>query len=278
MILSPLVFKDKAGKDWFVFGYDLFFGMGLAFMSVAILTFTLEKLGGQPFTQLMKDWKKLFYLDSIGFVNMKFRDKDPYSKDTIILSDLIEKMKNAKNVKMLGIILYKDWFNNSNFKNMFREAIQEDKKRVFKFIFLKPFDSYPDQFANAKGSPILKRRIIDESLNSKSRLKDKAAKMNSEIRLGLNFLSEFATNNPEKRNTVLNVKLINKTYITCSIIIVDNLIYAIHYLHKSGADGSPVIIIENQNKKLFQIYNEEFETIWNSNPTYFIKDNIRIKS
>ncbi|MEK0336281.1 MAG: hypothetical protein QQN41_02480 [Nitrosopumilus sp.] len=258
VIVALFVLKNTFGLNQKLF--ILLFNVGIAIISVGVIAFIWDIIGGDPISNALRFFKKAESLKSIGLEDIVIREGKKN-----IFAEVYEQIRSAKKVDMMGLVLWRDWFHEEQFRNTLTDVLNQDEKIRIRILLLKPLDH--------ESSIILSQRALDEniakSIDKKEgtidfdRLEKIASKNADRMNIDINFtLNEIHKIINDKNRGRLEVRLVDKTYINCSLFRIDNQILVVDYLHRTGGSGTPVKEIRGSKTRLFKIYCEEFETVW----------------
>ena len=172
-----------------------------------------------------------------------------------VIFEAIEKdLKSAKSIQIVGNILYRDLFGVEKFNKILEGRANDDFK--IKICLYKP----DNQYLRIRSSDEIVNHRIEIRGENRDDIEQKAkanfGRMNAEIGETLDKIKNLKKKLKEK----LKVKLIDWTYILDSIIIIDDKIIVVDYLHQRGR-GSPVFVLKDN--PVCKAYQKEFERIWN---------------
>jgi len=172
-----------------------------------------------------------------------------------IIFEVIKKdLKSAKSIHIVGNILYRDLFGEEKFNKILEERANDDFE--IKICLYKPNNQYLRMRASDE---ITNYRIGRQHNNVKDveqTGKENIERMNAEICRTLVKIQNLNL----KLKRKIEVKYIEWTYILDSIIIIDEKIVVVDYLHQTGR-GSPVFVLKSS--PVCEAYRKEFERMWN---------------
>jgi hypothetical protein len=247
------------------------FNIGVSILTVGIIAFVWDMLGGDPITNAINRFKKQIMLREIGFRAIKIRYS---SGPENTFFDFQEKIDRGAQVDLMGLVLQREWFNKADFNEKCKMALNDNKPCKFRIILPKPFGSIDDPNFSFNNSKNLYLRAYDEQIgvervgsDEKEELIEKmvhhkAIEMSMGIMNSLYTLSNIYKGLDDNKKNRLEVRVAIQPYINCSVLRINNYICVINYLHKKGGKGTPTIEVEGANKPLFKIYMEEFNTVW----------------
>jgi hypothetical protein len=178
-------------------------------------------------------------------------------------------IKTSSSISMLGINL-QDILGDYTF----RQALQENTKKPHKKLrvcVLRPVKSeifskrildevFGEYFINQKESVKVENRKMEYSTDMadyKHRVQYTIDKIEAASRL----LMELERKKQEFKQWDIELRYIDKSYILNSIIIMDNKMLVVDYLHRRGSE-CPLIVLDRRNET-WQAYVNEFEIMWN---------------
>lgn len=284
VLLSLFAGKTPLSEKLFTFLFDL----GMALLSVGLIAYIWDRFGGDPLTVAIANLRKQHSQEVLGIEAVSLRTRDYNYKKWM------EYAQDAKEIDMMGTILWRDWMSDPRFREMIRQRAGT-KKCKFRFILYKPLSiglqSEGTNFeANLRDSRILTQSAFDQRLQNEIKLVnaggtfqlaetaniekieersvDEAVRMSSEIMKTLGHLNEIQKElTTEDKKFFLEVKTNHRTYLTCSVLRFDDRMLVVHYLHRSGR-GSPMLEIRGPRTTYFELYREEFERVWTVSETW----------
>lgn len=180
--------------------------------------------------------------DIRGVLKVVLREKE-------LIFDSIEKdLKKAKSIQILGNILYRDLFAVDELNRILEGRASDDLK--VRICLYKP----DNQFLELRALDEVERKEKSKEEIGKNG-KENLARMNAEIGRTLNKIKSLKKKLKEK----IDIKFIDSTYILDSIILVDDKVVVVDYLHQTGK-GSPIFVLKGN--PVCEAYQREFEMMW----------------
>lgn len=262
--------------------YAGLFNIGVSVLTVGIIAFVWDVLGGDPITNAIRRFKKQLLLREIGFRDIKIR----YSSGSeSTFSEFQEKIDQGAQVDLMGLVLQREWFNNNKFTERCQAVLNGHKTCRFRIVLPLPFGSIKDPGFSFDQSKNLYLRAFNEQIGIKSegsgehkgpiqeKVDNRAINMSMGIMYTLEALSDYYKRLDANKRDRLEVRVAVDPYINCSVLRINNYIYAINYLHKPGGKGTPTVEVEGTHTPLFKTYMQEFETVWRNSCQWDLEKN-----
>jgi len=217
--------------------------IGMAIIAVSIIDWIWRQVGGDPLMNAITDLRSattlLSDLHGTGLQRV-FISRD---LTTEYRRHLIEKMQNAKEVDMVGIALRSGWASTTEFQEVLKARSKADKTS-FRIAVFDP------------SAKVTAQRSFEEDGKSTHRVSESAS---STLRILSTIKNELA----ERDKRAMQIKVVSKTNLYCSIIRVDDFMFVTKYLLHLSGSNSETYVIDGKDGSYFKMYMEEFNAIWN---------------
>ncbi len=237
---------------------QIMLNLGIILISIGVISFIWEGLGGEPAINAIKLMNNFKELGDLGIKRITLRD------DNYKFGIWKKSVEDAQELYFMGNIL-RDWLTKSSSGfdpdysviEILKNKLETNNCKNIKILILDP---------NGKS---LRMRAFDEMKlpsNSEINREELEKKQNIEFDRMQSDINGVVEDLKELKrydqNNCLKVRLVDKTYINSSILIFDETMVAINYLHKTGNSGTPIIEIKGKDKKFYLKYHDEFYRVW----------------
>ncbi len=240
-------------------GSQVLLNLGIVFLSISVISFLWEGLGGEPVKNALNRLRNYLELSTLGIEHITIRNNQ-YQ-----FEKWKKKINDSKQLYFMGNIL-RDWIKDIS------STLEKKIKNADCDIRILILDPEGDS---------LKNRAFDEACENLpgddvvtlSKMKEKVADEISRMQALIKPVQKMLNMLKNKdENNCLKVKLVNRSYITSSVLIIDEDMIVINYLHQTGSN-SPLMEINGKNKKYYDLYKKEFDRVWKVSKSYDFKSN-----
>jgi len=263
------------------------FNVGLAILSVGLVTLIWELLGGDPISAILLQIENRIRQNAIGVEKVDLRSRDYNYRQWLDLA------KDAKEIDLMGIILWDHWFESPDFIELICKRLSPNnpKKPHVRIIVLKPFSEKIEEKDINQNKDIIKKimrdskilfhRAFDEELgkqiwfDNNTQQLDKELSINKIIERGFEEMKRMSKriddtllrlrmiqNKISSHDEYFKFKVSSETYPCCSVMRFDDEILVVHYLHQTGGSNSPILEVKGKKTAFYKLYRSEFERVW----------------
>lgn len=230
------------GKTWSILS-DISLNVGITVVAVSIIDWIWRRVGGDPLTNAIHELRSatalLADLRDTGLKRLFISREHASDMRQYFKS----KIAQAYEVDMMGIALRSGWLSDPKFQKILEKSILSGETQ-FRIMILEP------------EAQVTSQRAFEEDHRSSSRISENAGET-------LRILMEIKNRLPEAKHESLDVKVIDKTNIYCSVIRVDDqMLVTKYFMHLSGGN-SETLEIEGEDSIFFLFYLDEFNSMWN---------------
>jgi hypothetical protein len=219
---------------------DFFLQVSVSVFSVTIIEIIWRSVGGEPLERQIQElsqmiplshkWRKLGVIDIFE------------SRRQINIDELINRIKIAKEVDMMGLSLRANWTSNERFMEVLSENV-ETMRCHFRILILDP------------SSPFATQRMKEEY--------DQHGRLKVLIEDSLYRLKKTFDELDEKEKKFLEIRTLSEYTMYCSIIRIDETMLVTFYMCTQRGSSCPTLLIEGRTP-LFNKFMQEFERLWES--------------
>jgi len=223
---------------------DLAWSVGISVMVVSIVDFLWRKLGGDPIaaalsrlqntTSLLEDLGESG-VQRVHTARNKFEGKE----------GLLTQMKVARRVDMMGMTLQHGWANDPDFLRILKERAGRDRCHFRIMVFS------PD-------GAMVRQRDREEA----SQYDGQPTRISNDAFTSLQIFSRIRDALPEEEQGYLQLRVVVKTNLYCSVIRVDESMLVSKYMMSCRGSRAPSLEISGAATPFFKIYEQEFEAVW----------------
>lgn len=243
--LVIISFLAGRGQDpdtpWKVFA-DIALNIGVTVLAVSIIDWLWRRTGGDPLMNAIDELRDattlLADLRDTGLKRL-FVSREQANLRKKVTRD---KIAQASKVDMLGIVLRSGWMSEPGFQTLLSKRAKTGETS-FRIMILDP------------DAEVTKQREREEDRKASQRISRTANET-------LSILHGIKQQLPQDKQDHIEIKVIDETNIYCSIIRVDELMLVTNYLMHLSGGNSETMEIEGDGSTLFELYENEFETMW----------------
>lgn len=237
-ILTSLI----SGDFWQIVS-DISLNIGISVIAVSIVDWIWRRIGGDPLMNAIMELRSattlLADLNETGIKRVFVKREEASERKRL----LMEKMKMASEVDMMGISLRSGWSSSPDFQEILQKRACNGMTK-FRIMVMDP------------DKPVTAQRALEEDGKKSNRIADNSIKT-------LSTLLTIKNSLPPSNQDSIKIKVIQETNIYCSVIRADNIILVTKYLFHLSGTSSETVEVVGKDTSFFKLYDEEFNAMWN---------------
>ncbi len=217
--------------------------LGLIVLTIVIVDFLWTLMGGDPIGETLLELRHSVRLLEDSHQNGLRTIKSASSEfgDSKVWMDRLRSADN--NFDLMGYTLLV-WTKGANFETEFKRLAQQSVK--IRVLLMDPDNPHLRAFVNAS--------IPSQTVEG----------VTQEIKAALNSFTAIYRSLDAKHREHLEIRTLRFGLIVTQLCRTDETLTAVQYLFHAVASRSPLLEISGSHTKLFKVYMDEFEHLWNA--------------
>jgi hypothetical protein len=249
LMVCSLLVRLRANFSWVEYFSALLNDFSFVLLTVVILDFFWNILGGDPLVEQLKKIEGSLTLlqdsSKAGLIRI-FYASGGFSSH----QDWMERLlKVNKSLDLMGYTLFV-WGRGEGFQQKIIDLVKRGV--VVRILIMDP----NNPFYNA---------IINDAIPGNTEAATRGESSGA-INLFENLRAQITSIHGNEKLGSFEFRLVKKGIVLCQICRTDNCLTAISYLYSENASRTPLIEAEQKETGLFDIYQTEFDRLWASNP------------